>query len=161
MFSEVCVLQEKYTPMTLLLICKVKNLNLLFSQYLEVDTGEHMNIPGVSVLFAGDNWNWPCSLDLLPPPREHSFHHWEQRDQRGQWWAGRLGNDNVNRRWEGGLHTGAYIEKGVRLKRISIVFYLWYCEILWAADQLKGKQSELLAGHWDTWSDKIVRVRPR
>lgn len=30
-----------------------------------------MNIPDVSALFADDNWNWPCSVDLLPPGNIH------------------------------------------------------------------------------------------
>lgn len=43
-------------------------------QYLEVgtdDASEQMSIPGVSVLFAGDNWNWPCPLDLSSPVTVH------------------------------------------------------------------------------------------
>lgn len=65
------------------------------------DADEQMSIPGVSTLFADDNWNWPCLLDLLSPGTVH-FTSGNRGGQRGQGWAGQLGNDNGNVRWEGG-----------------------------------------------------------
>ena len=49
-------------------------LNQVFIEYLDVDRRdacEQMSVPGVSVLFAGDNWNRPRLLDLLSPGTVH------------------------------------------------------------------------------------------
>ncbi|KAI9521136.1 hypothetical protein NQZ68_010840 [Dissostichus eleginoides] len=54
-------------------------------------------------MFAGDNYNWPCLLDLLSPGAV-PFTAGEQRGHRGQRGAGTLGADNGNVHLEGYIY---------------------------------------------------------
>lgn len=110
-FSQVCTLQKKVCIMT-----KTQSLKCLVYIWMW-----EIQMKRVSVLFADDNWNRPCSLDLFIP-RERSFHLWEQGDQKGHWWVGQLSVHIQNVCCGVERLTGTYMQKGLMSKRIYSKF---------------------------------------